>query len=217
MKLLLIASLLFLLALESSIAQTTDAPVITGFSPVKGSIGTSVTVSGTNFSTIAADNIVYFGASRATVTNANATELEVIVPEGATYRPMSVAVGGLIAYSSKPFTVTFPGNPITTGSFSYKMNFTSGLEFTRDGAIGDIDGDGKPDLVIADYNEIAVFKNTTVTGMITTGSFAPKINVDADGTPLRIMRIELEDIDADGKLDLLVNHWLSKIWKDWTV
>jgi len=49
-----------------------------------------VTIAGTNFNTTAANNIVYFGATRATVTAATATGLTVTVPAGATYKPISL-------------------------------------------------------------------------------------------------------------------------------
>jgi hypothetical protein len=45
-------------------------PTITSFSPTSGPVGTTVNITGTNFSPIAANNIVYFGAVKATVTAA---------------------------------------------------------------------------------------------------------------------------------------------------
>src|SRR5690606_6338823 len=54
-------------------------PVITSFSPASGPIGTTVTITGTKFNAAAANNIVFFGATRATVTAASTASLEVIV------------------------------------------------------------------------------------------------------------------------------------------
>ena len=64
-------------------------PTITSFSPASVAIGSSVTITGTNFNTTAANNVVFFGATRATVTTATATSLTVTVPLGATYQYIS--------------------------------------------------------------------------------------------------------------------------------
>jgi hypothetical protein len=62
------------------------ASSITSFTPATGAIGSSVTITGTNFNTTAAQNIVFFGATKAVVTAASATSLTVTVPLGATYQ-----------------------------------------------------------------------------------------------------------------------------------
>ena len=48
-------------------------PTITSFSPGSGAVGTSVTITGTNFSATAANDHVYFGVAKATVTAASTT------------------------------------------------------------------------------------------------------------------------------------------------
>jgi hypothetical protein len=60
-------------------------PVITSFSPTSGPVGTTVTITGNSFSTTPANNIVFFGAVKATVTASTATLLTVTAPAGATY------------------------------------------------------------------------------------------------------------------------------------
>ena len=79
-----------------------QVPTIISFTPASGTIGTSVTIIGTNFSATPTNNIVFFGATKATVTAATTTQLTVTVPAGATYQP--VTVGGLTAYPSKPLS-----------------------------------------------------------------------------------------------------------------
>jgi hypothetical protein len=91
-------------------------PVITGFSPISGPAGISVTISGTNFSPVAANNTVYFGAVRAVVTAASVTNLVVTVPSGATYTPITETVNGLTASASASFLPTFPGGGVFTNS-----------------------------------------------------------------------------------------------------
>src|SRR6188474_809576 len=60
-------------------------PVINSFSPASGPVGTTVTITGSNFNTTASRNIVYFGATRAVVSNSTLTSLAVTVPAGSTY------------------------------------------------------------------------------------------------------------------------------------
>jgi hypothetical protein len=139
----------------------------------------------------------------ANVTGASTTQLTVTVPAGATYQPISVTVGGLTGYSSQPFKVTFPTvASITPGSFAAKVDFATG-SYPYCVAIGDIDGDGKPDLVTVNSqgNTLSVFRNTSSVGSITAGSFAAKIDFATGSYPYRVA---LGDIDGDGKPDLVV-------------
>ncbi len=182
-----------------------QVPTITSFSPVSGPIGTTVTIAGTNFSSTPANNIVYFGAAIAMVTAATATQLTVTVPAGATYQPITVNVGGLTAYSAKPFIVTFSGaSSINVNGFSAKTDFASGSR-PYNIAIGDIDGDGKPDLVSANINSasVSVFRNTGSSGNISSGSFAPRVDLGVFTGPTTAV---LSDLDGDGKLDLISSN-----------
>jgi hypothetical protein len=80
-------------------------PVIAGFTPASALPGASVTISGNNFSPIAASNHVSFNAVEAAVTSATATELIVTVPEAATTGKIAVTVNGKTATSATDFTV----------------------------------------------------------------------------------------------------------------
>ena len=72
-------------------------PTITAMSPVTGTAGTVVTLTGTNFSTIAADNKVLFNGLAATVTSAAATQLIVTAPTGVSTGLVTVKVNGVDA------------------------------------------------------------------------------------------------------------------------
>lgn len=180
-------------------------PTITSFTPTNGPIGTTVTITGTNFTATPANNIVYFGATRATVTAATPTQLTVTAPLGATYQPISVLVNGLTAYSSKPFVVTFAdGGVIDACSFDTKADVTTGSE-PYSIAIGDLDNDGKPDLVVANKvsNTVSVLKNISILGSITPGSFAAKVDFI---TNLKPYYVGIHDLDGDGKPELIVSN-----------
>ena len=183
-------------------------PTIANFSPASGPVGTPVTITGTNFSTTPANNIVFFGATQATVTNASSNSLDVIVPMGATYQPISVNVGGLTAYSASPFIVTFgTGATIDACAFAAKVDFASGVN-PYGVALGDLDGDGKTDMAVSNYTSstVSIFRNTSVAGTINAGSFAAKVDLTA-GT--NVYGVDIADLDADGKLDLVVANYNS--------
>lgn len=81
-------------------------PTITSFTPASGPVGTSVTITGTNFSTTPANNTVRFNGMLATVINSSATTINTTVPAGATTGTITVTVAGNTATSATSFTVT---------------------------------------------------------------------------------------------------------------
>ncbi|MBC7618629.1 MAG: IPT/TIG domain-containing protein [Candidatus Saccharibacteria bacterium] len=84
-------------------------PVVTDISPVTGPAGTVVTITGTSFSTTAANNVVTFNGVAATVTNATATQLTVSVPATASTGTITVSVRGQTATAATVFTVSTSG------------------------------------------------------------------------------------------------------------
>jgi len=185
--------LTFLLTQES-FAQ----PAISSFTPESGTVGTIVTIHGTNFNPNPANNIVYFGAVRANATTATTTTLTVPVPIATTYQYITVTTNNLTAYSIKPFNVLF-GGAITPNSFAAKTEFAAGtspssISFT------DLDEDGKPELIETNFssNDIYVLKNTGIPGIV---SFAPAL-IFAGG--VKPEGLSPGDINGDGKPDLVI-------------
>ncbi|MDN4163979.1 FG-GAP-like repeat-containing protein [Cytophagales bacterium LB-30] len=72
---------------------------------------------------------------------------------------------------------------------------------------GDIDGNGKPDLLISKggtpRNAILILENTTVGGNI---SFTRKTNLNLPNNQDNAIEVKLRDLDGDGKPDLLVSN-----------
>jgi gliding motility-associated-like protein len=196
-------------------------PTITSFTPTSGPIGTTVTITGTNFSTTPANNVVYFGAVRANVTAATATQLTVTVPTGATYQPITVQVAGLTGYSAKPFVVTFTGGgSIDACSFAPKVDFTTlgltgGLEAV--GSLADIDGDGKNDVLVANRENrfFSIYRNISSPGSISTASFESKVDFSTGtggGSGPGAISIDAGDVDGDGKQDVaIINYSLGTV------
>jgi len=198
------------IALTLFATSVAGQPVISGFSPTSGPVGTTVTISGSGFSPTAASNIVFFGTVRAVVSTASAGSLTVTVPMGATYQPISVAVTGLTGYSAAPFIVTFPGgHAFKQGPtenqyvFGPETDYTTGLN-TNGIAAADFDGDGKVDLATANnFNTtgqpgtLSVFQNLGTPGRI---NFAAKQDLNMGGMAFCVAA---GDLDGDGKPDLV--------------
>lgn len=193
-----------LLLIAISVASVSSAqPVITSFSPTAGPIGTTVIITGTDFSTTPSSNIVYFGKVTATVTAATATSLTVTVPFGTSYDPITVTTGGLTAYSAKPFIVTFTGggNAFTAGSFGIKKNFGTQPNPLRN-AYADFDGNGTLDIVVANntLNQISVYGNFSSTQNI---YFDPANGFQTGYYPFFIAT---GDLNGDGMIDIAVSN-----------
>jgi hypothetical protein len=91
-------------AAGSGIGFTAPPPVVlTSIAPIKATAGATITLTGSGFSTTAANNTVLFtsvsGMVSGTVTAATPTSLTVDVPQGAISGPVSVRVGSVISAS----------------------------------------------------------------------------------------------------------------------
>ncbi|NVN16959.1 hypothetical protein GUA46_01290 [Muricauda sp. HICW] len=83
-----------------------ENPTITSFTPLSGTVGTLVTINGTNFDATKSNNTVKFGNVVASLSTASATKLVAEVPEGAETAKISVTVSGKTATSTDTFKVT---------------------------------------------------------------------------------------------------------------
>ncbi|PWV45805.1 IPT/TIG domain-containing protein [Chitinophaga sp. S165] len=172
-------------------------PIVRSFSPESGSAGSIVTINGLGFNQRTDSNYVYFGAVKADVIAASATTLQVQVPFGATYEPLSVTANGATGYATKPFALTFTGGDLTDSSFTISGSFTTGNNPVRILA-NDVNGDKNTDLLVVNggSNFMSVVKNTSKGDSLTA---AAPVQVGAytfDGF--------LHDMDGDGKKDLFM-------------
>jgi hypothetical protein len=172
-------------------------PKITSFSPAYGPAGTEVTITGLNFSSNPDSNTVYFGAVKATIISTSTTSLTVLAPAGATWQPLSVTCFRSTGYSSQPFILAYGGNAILdSASFSARVNLKINTP-AYGVAIGDFNGDGKPDLVCS-HEAISVYINTGTTG---NPSYAAPINLSGYGD------VAVADFNGDRKLDIVARNY----------
>ena len=190
----------FLLIIAGTGKIFAQAPKITSFSPSGGPVGTQVIIDGSGFSAVPDSNVVYFGATHAVVNSADAAQLLVTVPVGATYKPITVLnkTTKLSCQSALSFGTTFAPADTTFDPLITLTNVP-----VANVQMADIDGDGKPDIIATSphLRELLIFLNQSKPGALTTQSFAAPV-IFKTGTQPGI--VSIGDMDADGKPDILL-------------
>ncbi|RCH56313.1 hypothetical protein DJ568_00150 [Mucilaginibacter hurinus] len=193
--------------LNGAKSVTITKPVIASFNPLTARTGESVTLNGENFGARSADNIVYFGAVQAEVTEATPNKLVVRVPAGATYETVSVInkTTGLTGNSSRYFvkTLSSPKSTIEQADFEPPVDLdtkNAGLSWGIGSTLKDIDGDGRPDLAGWSANGIAVMQNKSSVGTFNFPSITPLNSAPLNFTEVAII---IDDIDNDGRQDII--------------
>lgn len=121
------------------------APTISGFSPTTGAAGTSVTITGTNFDTTPANNLVQFNTTFTTATSSTTTQLIAVVPVGASSGKVKVGTPFGNATSASDFIVPPPNfstaDVVATGRITIDGS-SANLNVAQTGKIGILMFDG---------------------------------------------------------------------------
>lgn len=186
-------------------------PTITSISSNNIQIDSLITITGSNFSNVATNNIVYFGPVQAKITSASNNTLIVKNPLGNIYKPLSITTteNKRTSISSLQVNTKYPGNSgilntynfngygaLILGGSYYNPTFTCN---------GDFDGDGLTDILSVSNSNLSfcVFKNN-YSGLSDFNSnvFVPVATTITEGNFFKSACVA-SDIDGDGKSDLI--------------
>lgn len=166
---------------DFAVTGGTPAPAVLSFDPSSGNgaDGTTVTISGVNFSTTPANNTVMFNGVEAEVTAATNRSLTVVVPEGATSGKITVAVDGVtgVGTSRSDFSVPTP----SIASFTPKASIVgstvviTGTNFSKTAENNVVKFNGVTAAVPTDVSA------TSLTVIVPATATTGKITVAVDG------------------------------------
>ncbi|RFZ83275.1 hypothetical protein DYU05_14155 [Mucilaginibacter terrenus] len=93
---------------------------------------------------------------------------------------------------------------INANSFAPKFDIPTGF-LPNNLDIADLDGDGKLDIVVANYvsNTLSIFKNQAVANVLSAASFKQRVDIP---TAIYPYVIKMGDLDLDGKPDITIAH-----------
>ncbi|HUR46717.1 MAG TPA: FG-GAP-like repeat-containing protein, partial [Candidatus Saccharimonadales bacterium] len=98
---------------------------------------------------------------------------------------------------------------IGAGSFAnvavFDLTITPGESLSPAGvALADLDGDGKPELLLTDHNHqvLLVYRNISTAGTLEAASFSPPVSITWPGFMAMRHALEVADFDGDGRPDI---------------
>jgi len=178
-------------------------PTVSSFSPASDTTGGTIVISGTNFSTNTAEDIVQINGVTATVISATSTQLTIKVPNGASNGNITVTVNGQSATSPGAFvlTETGPGPVITKFSpaiigIGYPLTI-KGIGFNTDmpSNVVTINGAQASLVSASDTQLVVIVPITASSGKI---AVTVKGHSGTSTTDIRIIRLTVTTIAGSG-------------------
>ena len=198
---------LYFISASLTIAQ----PSIDLIQPAFGGIGSTITISGNNFSSNSIENTVFFGGLETNILNSTENEIIVSVPNGAYYTPISVYANGLYAASSQRFDVTFDATEeLTVAHLSNQLDNPHLGRKYYDIKIADMNGDNVAEIVTSE----AGYGSSAYLAIFTT-SFDDEGMISIDqhiefnfgtGVYSAPHDIAFGDLNGDGLLDIVASE-----------
>ena len=197
-------------------------PAITSISPLSGSVGTSVTISGSGFSSTTSNNVVYFGPTKASITSASTTSLVVSVPNGGGTGKITVIntnSNGSDIFGN-PFSIThstpyvpsaasFTSHSVSVSNYVNPRSSNAYTSLFDPIASGDFDGDGKVDFVKVN-GSVTTGKGADVYRNTSSGnanfSFGSAYNLPSTNN---VGMVVVADFNNDGKLDIAIGSGVA--------
>jgi uncharacterized repeat protein (TIGR03803 family) len=142
---------------SSLIEITVIGIYITSFNPGSGTIGTSITINGSDFDSTPTNNVVKFNGITATVTASTTTSITAIVPSGATTGKITVTVSSQTATSATDFVVNKANQTITFAPLTAKTFGDASF------ALGATSSSGLPVTYTSNNTAVATVSGNTVT------------------------------------------------------
>ena len=179
---------------DASIAEGDSGTVMMDFTVTRsGDLTVPVTVGYTTADGTAQAGIDYTAETGTVTILAGASSATIAIP----------VIGNLILQPNRTFSVELTGvvGGSTSSGFGTEQPFsTGGGPFSV--TVGDFNGDGKPDLAIANSNDntVSILLNTTAPGA-TVPSFGPPQDFTTDGSPVSVV---VGDFNLDNKPDLAI-------------
>ncbi len=185
-------------------------PFINSVDPIVAGVGETVTLVGSGFSTTIADNQVYLGAGKATITSATDNTLTVQVPANATHGPIIYTnlSNDLSASHSQFFGYSFGTTSFSASNLAAPIDTPTDELETYDVCSCDFDGDGDNDVVVTN-NEfpasavedavLLLYENTSTPGAV---SFSGPTRLGN----LPTIKVTCLDLSADGFPDIVATE-----------
>jgi hypothetical protein len=155
------------------------------------------------------------------VINTSSFTVSANIPNGST-DPWGIAYGDIdgdgkpdiITTNRSSASISVLRNTSTAGNVSLAAPVIYPLTGTiiRRIAVGDLDGDEKPEIAVVSQNgNVNVFRNTSTPGVINAASLAAPTSIPTSGG----LSINLADMNSDGKLDLIMGNAAGNGFSIW--